>query len=77
MSKTENLNAQHEYQNINNGKLDMRQLVQKYLGFVYDATNKEHAKTQENEESRLEKWHDEIKERKEIEKQLEIARAEA
>jgi hypothetical protein len=47
------------------------------LGFVYDATNQEHVKTLENEESRLEKWHDEIKERKEIEDQLEVARAEA
>lgn len=34
-------------------------------------------KTLENEESRLEKWHDEIKERKEIEDQLAVARAEA
>jgi|TARA_B110000285_G_C14966881_1_gene534521 hypothetical protein len=47
------------------------------LGFVYDATNQEHVKTLENEESRLEKWHDEIKERKEIEDQLAVARAEA
>jgi delta 1-pyrroline-5-carboxylate dehydrogenase len=77
MSKTEQLHAQEEYETIKNRNFEMLPLVQRYLGFVYDATNQDHVKALENEEDRLARWHAEVQERKEIEDQLGVARAEA